>query len=81
MVLEPNCKLVLAKINKKLNLLVFLGWGSDMSSILLLMYLMPPSPQGCNKRPGKLSSRHAIDHLVKLIKVRLQFNSWFRLLP
>jgi len=44
------------------------GWGSDMSSILLLMYLMPPSPQGRNKRPGKLSSRHNIDHLVKFIK-------------
>ena len=51
--------------------LVFSGWDSDMSSILLLLHLMPPSP-GRNKRPGKLSARQATDHLVKFMKVRLQ---------
>ncbi|XP_076605650.1 uncharacterized protein LOC143332212 [Chaetodon auriga] len=44
------------------------GWDSEMSSILLLIHLMPPSPHGRNKRPGKLSARQAIDHLVKFIK-------------
>ncbi|KAE8278158.1 hypothetical protein D5F01_LYC23767 [Larimichthys crocea] len=42
------------------------GWDSEISSILLLIHLMPPSPHGRNK--GKLSARHAIDHLVKFIK-------------
>ncbi|CAL8300557.1 unnamed protein product [Boreogadus saida] len=44
------------------------GWDSEMSSILLLIHLMPPSPHGRNKRPEKLSARQAIDHLVKFIK-------------
>ena len=64
--------------NVFLNFLVFSGWDSEMSSILLLIHLMPPSPQGRNKRPGKLSARQAIDHLVKFIKVMLQFNGSLR---
>lgn len=52
-------------------LLVFSGW--DMSSILILLHLLPPSPQG-HKIPGKLSARQASDHLVKFIKARLQFD-------
>ncbi|KAM7380027.1 hypothetical protein PAMP_003354 [Pampus punctatissimus] len=44
------------------------GWDSKMSSILLLIYLMPPSSHGRSKRPEKLSARQAIDHLVKFIK-------------
>ncbi|XP_041802086.1 uncharacterized protein LOC121612955 [Chelmon rostratus] len=44
------------------------GWDREMTSVLLLIHLMPPSPDGRNKRPGKLSARQAIDHLVKFIK-------------
>ncbi|CAL9706546.1 unnamed protein product [Knipowitschia caucasica] len=44
------------------------GWDSDMSSILLLVHLLPPSSQG-RKRPGKISARQACDHLVKFIKI------------
>lgn len=55
------------------NFLVFSGWDSEMSSILLLIHLMPPSPHG-HKRPGKLSARQAVEHLVKFIKVMLQRN-------
>ncbi|KAM9445762.1 uncharacterized protein Hap1MRO34_024512 isoform 2-T2 [Clarias gariepinus] len=43
------------------------GWDSNMSSILILVHLLPPSSQG-RKRPGKISARHACDHLVKFIK-------------
>ncbi|XP_038823645.1 uncharacterized protein LOC120023664 [Salvelinus namaycush] len=43
------------------------GWDSDMSSILVLVHLLPPSPLG-RKRPGKISARHASDHIVKFIK-------------
>ncbi|KAJ8364593.1 hypothetical protein SKAU_G00134240 [Synaphobranchus kaupii] len=43
------------------------GWDRDMSSVLVLVHLLPPSPQG-RKRPGKLSARQASDHLVKFIK-------------
>nr|XP_014265835.2 uncharacterized protein LOC106675528 [Maylandia zebra] len=43
------------------------GWDSDMSSILILVHLLPPSPHG-RKRPGKLSARQACDHLVKFVK-------------
>ncbi|XP_052426408.1 uncharacterized protein LOC127968947 [Carassius gibelio] len=43
------------------------GWDSDMSSILMLVHLLPPSSQG-RKRPGKISAKQACDHLVKFIK-------------
>lgn len=43
------------------------GWDSDMSSILVLVHLLPPSSQG-RKRPGKISARQACDCLVKFIK-------------
>ncbi|XP_035769115.1 uncharacterized protein LOC118455169 [Neolamprologus brichardi] len=43
------------------------GWDSDMSSILILVHLLPPSPHG-RKRPGKLSARQACEHLVKFVK-------------
>ncbi len=49
---------------------VSLGWDSDMSSILVLVHLLPPSSQG-RKRPGKISARQACDCLVKFIKVKL----------
>ncbi|KAK3560730.1 hypothetical protein QTP86_016411 [Hemibagrus guttatus] len=43
------------------------GWDSNMSSILKLVHLLPPSSQG-RKRPGKISARQACDRLVKFIK-------------
>ncbi|TDG96983.1 hypothetical protein EPR50_G00219230 [Perca flavescens] len=38
-----------------------------MSSILVLVHLLPPSHYG-RKRPGKLSAKQASDHFVKFIK-------------
>ncbi|XP_062875114.1 uncharacterized protein LOC134336304 isoform X2 [Trichomycterus rosablanca] len=46
------------------------GWDSDLASILLLPYLIPPSPQG-RKRPGKMSASQAEKHLVV-------FRKWWR---
>ncbi|XP_046705807.1 uncharacterized protein LOC124386181 [Silurus meridionalis] len=43
------------------------GWDSDMSSILLLAYLLPPSPGGRNKST-KISIREAMDHIVQFHK-------------
>ncbi|CAM4532181.1 unnamed protein product [Leuciscus chuanchicus] len=45
------------------------GWDSDMSAILLLLHLLPPSAQG-RKRPGKLSAYQAVDQLIRFQKVR-----------
>ncbi|XP_076866893.1 uncharacterized protein LOC143518340 [Brachyhypopomus gauderio] len=39
------------------------GWDSDLASVLLLLHLIPPSPQG-RKRPGKMSATQAEKHLV-----------------
>ncbi|XP_026027933.1 uncharacterized protein LOC113024804 [Astatotilapia calliptera] len=39
------------------------GWDSDLSAILLLLHLIPPSGQG-RKRPGKVSASQAERHLV-----------------
>ncbi|XP_059214608.1 uncharacterized protein LOC131992914 [Centropristis striata] len=39
------------------------GWDSDLSSILLLLHLIPPSAQG-RKRPGKVLASQAEKHLV-----------------
>ncbi|KAM8751483.1 uncharacterized protein AB9X84_013033 [Acanthopagrus schlegelii] len=39
------------------------GWDSDLSSIILLLHLIPPSAQGW-KRPGKVSASQAEKHLV-----------------
>ncbi|XP_058490287.1 uncharacterized protein LOC131464160 [Solea solea] len=43
------------------------GWDSDMSAILLLLHLLPPSAQG-RKRPGKVSACQAVEHLIRFIK-------------
>ncbi|KAL6463627.1 hypothetical protein MHYP_G00280180 [Metynnis hypsauchen] len=40
-----------------------IGWDSDLSSILLLLHLIPPSALG-RKRPGKVSASQAEKHLV-----------------
>ncbi|XP_061092563.1 uncharacterized protein LOC133124964 [Conger conger] len=39
------------------------GWDSDLSSVLLLLHLIPPSAQG-RKRPGKVSASQAEKHPV-----------------
>ncbi|KAL7882948.1 hypothetical protein SRHO_G00006060 [Serrasalmus rhombeus] len=44
------------------------GWDSDMSAILLLLHLLPPSAQG-RKRPGKMSASQAVDQLIRFQKV------------
>ena len=44
------------------------GWDSDMSAILLLLHLLPPSAQG-RKRPGKISASQAVDQLIRFQKV------------
>ncbi|XP_065150129.1 uncharacterized protein [Paramisgurnus dabryanus] len=44
------------------------GWGRDLASIILLLHLIPPSPQG-RKRPGKMSASQAEKHLVIFKKV------------
>ncbi|XP_031433740.1 uncharacterized protein LOC116222859 isoform X1 [Clupea harengus] len=43
------------------------GWDSDMSAILLLLHLLPPSAQG-RKRPGKISASQAVDQLIRFQK-------------
>ncbi|XP_061841805.1 uncharacterized protein [Nerophis lumbriciformis] len=39
------------------------GWDNDLSSILLLLHLIPPTALG-RKRPGKVSASRAEKHLV-----------------
>ncbi|XP_073719479.1 uncharacterized protein [Misgurnus anguillicaudatus] len=43
------------------------GWDSDMSSVLLLAYLLPPSAGGRNKST-KISIREAVDHILQFHK-------------
>ncbi len=50
----------------------FPGWNIDIASILLLLHLIPPSPQG-RKRPGKMSASQAEKHLIIFKKVNLFF--------
>ncbi|KAK0134445.1 hypothetical protein N1851_029940 [Merluccius polli] len=42
-------------------------WDSDLSSLLLLVYLLPPTAQGRGK-PGRLSAIHATEHFVVFLK-------------
>ncbi|XP_051233089.1 uncharacterized protein LOC127350458 [Dicentrarchus labrax] len=41
------------------------GWESDLSSILLLVHLLPPTSKG-HKKSAKISSCQAADHVVRL---------------
>ncbi|KAL6469076.1 hypothetical protein MHYP_G00226000 [Metynnis hypsauchen] len=43
------------------------GWDSDLSSLILLLHLLPPSAQG-RKKPGKMSVTQATGYLVVFIK-------------
>ncbi|KAK0155497.1 hypothetical protein N1851_002087 [Merluccius polli] len=43
------------------------GWDSDMSALLLLLHLLPPTSKGQKKTP-KMSSAQAVNHVVRFIK-------------
>ncbi|KAK7886627.1 hypothetical protein WMY93_026248 [Mugilogobius chulae] len=43
------------------------GWDSDVTSLLLLLHLLPPTPQG-QKKMAKISSAQAADHLFKFVQ-------------
>lgn len=45
-----------------------LGWDSDLSSILLLLHLLPPTSRG-QKKTTKISSAQATSRLVRYLKV------------
>ena len=45
-----------------------LGWDSDLSSILLLIHLLPPTAKGHKKGP-RISSYQAAQHLVRYLTV------------
>lgn len=45
---------------------LFSGWDSNMASILLLVYLLPPS---LKKGAVKISIWEAVNHVVKFHKV------------
>ncbi|XP_056287855.1 uncharacterized protein LOC130204894 isoform X1 [Pseudoliparis swirei] len=44
------------------------GWDSDLSSILLLVHLLPPTAKGPKKSP-KISSHQAIKHVVRYLRI------------
>ncbi len=50
------------------SLFVLAGWDSDMSSLLVLAFLLPPSAGGRNKST-KISIREAMDCIVQFHKV------------
>ncbi|KAK1881045.1 Baculoviral IAP repeat-containing protein 6 [Dissostichus eleginoides] len=45
------------------------GWDSDLSSILLLVHLLPPTSKG-HKKSAKISSYQAVSHVVRYLKIR-----------
>ncbi|XP_049447697.1 uncharacterized protein LOC125898086 [Epinephelus fuscoguttatus] len=53
--LVPRTELLDLMRNAESTVVVENGWDSDMSAILLLLHLLPPSAQG-RKRPGKMSA-------------------------
>ncbi|XP_035804766.1 uncharacterized protein LOC111571121 isoform X2 [Amphiprion ocellaris] len=44
------------------------GWDSDLSSILLLVHLLPPTPKG-HKKSAKISPCQAVDHVVRYLQM------------
>ncbi|XP_013855967.1 uncharacterized protein LOC106511775 [Austrofundulus limnaeus] len=44
------------------------GWDSDLSSILLLVHLLPPTAKG-HKKSAKISSYQAVDYVVKYLQM------------
>ncbi|XP_029918844.1 uncharacterized protein LOC115367312 [Myripristis murdjan] len=43
------------------------GWDSDLSALLLLLHLLPPTSRGQKKTP-KISSAQAANHLLRFVK-------------
>ncbi|KAK3520985.1 hypothetical protein QTP86_018674, partial [Hemibagrus guttatus] len=44
------------------------GWDSDLSSILLLLHLLPPTYKG-HKKSAKMSSYQAVNHVVRYLRI------------
>ncbi|XP_034055167.1 uncharacterized protein LOC117534980 [Gymnodraco acuticeps] len=44
------------------------GWDSDLSSILLLVHLLPPTSKG-HKKSAKIGSYQAVSHVVRYLKI------------
>ncbi|KAK3505794.1 hypothetical protein QTP70_003939 [Hemibagrus guttatus] len=44
------------------------GWDSDLSSILLLVHLLPPTYKG-HKNSAKISSYQAVNHVVRYLRI------------
>lgn len=44
------------------------GWDGDLSSILLLLYLLPPTSKG-HKKNAKISSCQAVNHVVRYLQM------------
>ncbi|XP_056464807.1 uncharacterized protein LOC130404185 isoform X4 [Gadus chalcogrammus] len=65
--LVPSTDLLDLMRNAETSTEVEKGWDSDMSAIILLLHLLPPSAQG-RKWPGKISASNAVDHLIKFQK-------------
>ncbi|CAL8236585.1 unnamed protein product [Boreogadus saida] len=65
--LVPSTDLLDLMRNAETSTEVEKGWDSDMSAIILLLHLLPPSAQG-RKRPGKISASNAVYHLIKFQK-------------
>ncbi|CAL8341761.1 unnamed protein product [Gadus morhua 'NCC'] len=65
--LVPSTDLLDLMHNAETSTEVEKGWDSDMSAIILLLHLLPPSAQG-RKRPGKISASNAVYHLIKFQK-------------
>ncbi|XP_035766777.1 uncharacterized protein LOC102790481 [Neolamprologus brichardi] len=65
--LVPTSELLELMCNAESGTEVENGWDSDLSTILLLLHLLPPSAQG-RKRPGKMSASQAVNNLIKFPK-------------
>uniref|UniRef100_A0AAV2MHN6 Uncharacterized protein n=1 Tax=Knipowitschia caucasica TaxID=637954 RepID=A0AAV2MHN6_KNICA len=48
------------------------GWDSDLSSVLLLVHMLPPAPKGI-KKSAKISAAQAIKKLVQYLQITLCF--------
>ncbi|XDV21824.1 hypothetical protein PO909_026844 [Leuciscus waleckii] len=44
------------------------GWDSDLSSVLLLVHLLPPTSKG-HKKSAKISSYQAVKHVARYLKI------------
>ncbi|XP_055054374.2 uncharacterized protein [Misgurnus anguillicaudatus] len=54
------------------------GWDSEMSAILLLLHLLPPTSRG-HKKTAKISSAQAANNLVKYLKEGVSLSTFLKL--